>query len=101
MADVVQLALGGAALAQPIPTVTGTFDSMTGCYIFDQHVGDRLRFPSSIVDGVVSPAPQSGGIFCQTGGVWTMVGLKGGAAGANYDAWQALFAAYAANSPGM
>ena len=62
-------AAGNPALAQPIPTVTGLFDSMTGSYIFDQQVVDRLRFPSSIVDGVVSPAPQSGGIFHQTRGV--------------------------------
>jgi hypothetical protein len=94
-------AAGNQAIAQPIPTVTGTFDSMTGYYIFDQQVVDRLRFPTSIVDGVVSPAPQSGGLFYQTGGVWTIVGLNVGAANANYDAWQALLATYAANSPGM
>ena len=37
-------AAGNTALAQPIPTVTGTFDSMTGYYIFDQQISIECNF---------------------------------------------------------
>jgi len=96
----IQIAVsGGTGLAQPFPTVTGSFDTMTGYYIFDQQVSDRQSFPNSIVDGIVSPASESGGICYTTGGVWTIVGLNVAAANANYAEWQALVQNYAQNAP--
>jgi len=82
------------------PTVTGRFDPMTGYYIVAQQLLIRSVFPNTIVDGVVSPAPQSGGIHYASGGIWTIYELNEFAAAGNYAAWQALVEKYAQNAPG-
>jgi hypothetical protein len=56
---------------KPAPRPTGTFDAITGFWIFDAQSSLRKQFGGEIVDGVVSPAQR--GRVMYGPGMWIIV----------------------------
>jgi hypothetical protein len=83
----------GPAMQLGLPDVTGTFDSTTGYWIFEAQVALRKRFPSEIIDGIVSPAHD--GMATYGTGAWTIIELNAGACSHAFDSWNSLCMQYA------
>ena len=69
-----QLCSRGSEFASEIglPTVSGRFDAATGFWIYRFQDIDRKKTPSSIIDGVISPARGSS----YGGGTWTIISMN-------------------------
>ncbi len=74
----------------PLPQPSGTYDPLTGFYIFYLQAKIRRSTPASIVDGVISPA--HGTIY--GGGVWTIVHMNFISYNQNRPAWETLMQRY-------
>ena len=85
--------LGGeTSPVTPLPQQTGTFDSATGYYIYRLQGAEQKSWPTSVVDGLVSPATD--GEVSYGGGYFVIAALNFQAYDQDADAWNALVAQY-------
>jgi hypothetical protein len=69
-----QLCSKGSEFAAEIglPAISGRFDAATGFWIYRFQDIDRRKSPSTVIDGIVSPA--RGGSY--GGGTWTIISMN-------------------------